>query len=358
MHIGIPKETKADERRVALLPDAVSQLCAAGHRVVVQRDAGHGIGIEASAWELAGAYCVDSAEEVWAQSALIVKVKEPQAAEWPLMRPGQIVFGFFHFAPDPELTQACLDQRITALAFETLRANNLLPLLRPMSEIAGRLSIQFAARCLEAPHGGPGILLGGIGGVAPAVVVILGGGIAGEQAARVACGMGASVFVLEKNQERIRALYALLPQATIIASTPATVATYCQMADVVVGCVLVAGARAPQLIDRSLLATMRPGCVLVDIAIDQGGCAASSRATTHQDPTFTVDGIIHCCVANMPGAVARTASQALSAVVGPYALDLANNGVAAFCALSPGHQEALNLDNGQLIHPCLQGETP
>jgi alanine dehydrogenase len=359
MIIGLPRERKVEERRMALLPDAAAHLVEDGHTVLVEAGAGSGIGIADQDWIGIGARIV-TREDLWAEAGLVVKVKEPQADEWPLMRPGQIVFGYFHLAPDRRLAEACLRTGITALAFETLvDARSRLPLLRPMSEIAGRLAVQFGARFLEAPQGGPGILLGGVAGVAPAEVVVLGGGVSGQQAALVAAGMGARVTVLERDGDRIRDLAALLPAGVaVVASSRAAVRDACLAADLVIGCVLVPGALAPHLIDRELVARMRPGAVLVDVAIDQGGCAATSRPTTHRDPVYTVDGVVHCCVANMPGAVARTASRALSAAVLPYARELAAVGADGFCARSSGHAAARNVAAGRLSHPAVIAAFP
>ena len=355
MIIGIPRERKAQEGRIALLPEGVQQLVSDGHRVVVEADAGDKIGIAAEAWQRAGAELVPR-EQLWQEAELVVKVKEPQPEEWPLLRRGQIVFGYFHFAADAGLVTACREAGIAALAFETRHdAQGRLPLLRPMSEIAGRLSAQFAARCLEAPYGGPGLLMGSIGGCAAARTVVIGGGVAGVQAARVAAGMGSEVVVFERDGNRLRELETLLPSGVAIRqSNPQALAEACRRAQVIIACALVPGAKAPHLIDRQLISELAPGCVLVDIAIDQGGCAATSRPTTHAEPTFVVDEVIHCCVANMPGAVPRSASQALSNAVFEDVRRLAAQGLDAYLDTSPGHRAALNMHLGEVLLPGLE----
>lgn len=331
MRIGVPKEIKADEYRVAMLPVGVEELTRRGHRVLIQADAGAGSGISNDQYQASGAEIVLDAKTVFEQAELVVKVKEPLEAEWPYLRSGQIVFTYFHFAADPKLTRAMMDVGITAIAYETIGdGRRHLPLLTPMSEVAGRMSIQEGAKYLEKPFFGRGILLAGVPGVAPATVVVLGGGIVGANAAKVAAGLGANVFVLDINVDRLRQIDDIMPpNVTALFSDRHTIAESLRQADLVIGAVLIPGARAPHLVHREQLGTMKPGSVIIDVAIDQGGCVETSRPTTHGDPTYLVDDVVHYCVTNMPGAVGRTSTYALCNVTLPYVLELARNGVHA-----------------------------
>lgn len=353
MIIGVPAETKRDEHRVALLPAGVEQLAGDGHQILVEAAAGAGSGFRDEAYRRAGACVVDQAAEVWSRSELVVKVKEPQAEEYPLMREGQMVFGYFHFAADQELTRACLDAGIVALAFETLRdTRGRLPLLTPMSEVAGRMSIQEGAKYLESPTGGRGVLLGGVPGVAPGRVLVLGAGVVGSNAARMAAGLGAEVTLMDVDLDRLRALDEVMPaNVRTIACDPHAVDAAIAEADLVIGSVLIPGDRAPHLVSADQISRMRTGAVVVDVCIDQGGCVETSRPTTHADPIYAVDGVIHYAVANIPGAVARTASQALANATVPYLRELAGGGLEPFLARDPGRAAALNLRAGRLHHP-------
>lgn len=352
MIVGVPREIKADEYRVAMLPVGAEELSTAGHTVLIEAGAGLGSGIADALYEAAGARLVPSADEIWSQADLIVKVKEPQSAEWPRLRPGQTVFTYFHFAADETLTRAIIDSGITAIAYETLRdARGGLPLLTPMSEVAGRMSIQEGAKYLERPQEGRGILLAGVPGVAPAEVVILGGGIVGANAAKVAAGLGANVHLLDVNVERLRYLDDIMPpNVTTLYSDRHTILETIERADLVVGAVLITGARAPRLIRRDDLTRMKNGSVIVDVAIDQGGCVETSRPTTHREPTYVVDGVVHYCVTNMPGAVGRTSTYALCNVTLPYVLQFARNGWKKAAAASAGVAEGVNVDGGRVTN--------
>ena len=331
MIIGVPKEIKGEEYRVALLPSTAKELVRRGHQVFVEKSAGAGSGIEDEDYQDAGAEILNKAEEVFRRAELIVKVKEPQEEEYPLLREGQIVFTFFHFAASRRLTEAMIKSKIIAFAYETVQKDDgSLPLLFPMSEIAGKLASQEGAKYLEKPSGGKGVLLGGVPGVAPGNVLIIGGGTVGENAANVAAGMGADVVLLDINLERLHHLKEVLPvNVKFVYSNQATIEKYLKKADLVIGAVLIPGAKAPQLITKEMLKLMEPGTVLVDVAIDQGGCFETSRPTTHKEPTYTVDGIVHYCVANIPGAVARTSTFALCNATAPYLFLLAEKGVKA-----------------------------
>jgi alanine dehydrogenase len=352
MIVGIPRETKRHEYRVGMLPVGIDELTRAGHRVLVERDAGVGSGIPDDAYAASGAEIVDEARAIWERADLVVKVKEPQPAELPRLRPGQLLFTYFHLAADRALTDAVVASGVTAVAYETLReANGKLPLLTPMSEVAGRMSIQEGAKYLERPQLGRGILLGGVPGVAPATVVILGGGVVGSNAAKVAAGFGARVTVLDVHLDRLRFLDEIMPgNVTTLYSDRHTIRAELARADLVVGAALVPGARAPVLIERGDLGRMQPGAVLVDVAIDQGGCAETSRPTTHDAPTYVVDGIVHYCVANIPGAVGRTSTYALSNATLPYALTLANLGLAEAARRNPAFIAAVNAHQGRLTN--------
>ncbi|NBW86817.1 MAG: alanine dehydrogenase, partial [Planctomycetia bacterium] len=328
MIIGVPRETKRDEYRVALLPVGVEELVRAGHVVVVERGAGAGSGLPDDDYAACGAHLVDTPAEVFDRAELIVKVKEPQTAELPLVRRGQAMFTYFHFAASRPLTEGFLATGGTAIAYETLRdGRGRLPLLIPMSEVAGRMSIQEGAKYLEKPQMGRGILLGGVPGVAPAHVTVLGAGTVGANAAKVAAGFGASVGLLDTSLERLRYLDDVTPpNVDCLYSDRHTIREQIRRADLVVGSVLIPGARAPHLIERDDLKLMKPGAVIIDVAIDQGGCVATSRPTTHADPTFLVDDVVHYCVTNMPGAVGRTSTYALCNATLPYVLQLASGG--------------------------------
>jgi len=352
MVIGVPREIKADEYRVGMLPVGAELLRRDGHTVLVQRDAGLASGFADEAYAAAGAELLDSAEEVYARADAIIKVKEPQPEELARLRAGQIVFCYFHLAASRELTVRCLSAGIIALAYETLQEpGGTLPLLTPMSEVAGKMSIQEGAKYLERPMMGRGILLGGVPGVAPANVLILGGGTVGTNAARVAAGLGANVTIMDSNLQRLRHLDEVMPaNVTKIYSDPHAVQDYIADADLVIGAVLIPGGRAPVLVDRSQVASMKNGAVIVDVCIDQGGCVETSRPTTHSKPTFVVDDVVHYCVTNMPGAVGRTSSQALCNATLAYVLELANLGVDGFAAIDPGRAAALNIRDGKLVN--------
>jgi alanine dehydrogenase len=328
MLIGIPKEIKNHEYRVGMTPVSVREAVRHGHKVWVQTQAGTGIGATDDDYRAAGAQIIPSAEEIFAKADMIVKVKEPQAVERKMLREGQILYTYLHLAPDPEQTKDLVASGAVCIAYETVTSpRGGLPLLAPMSQVAGRMSIQAGAHCLEKAQGGRGVLLGGVPGVAPAKVVILGGGVVGTNAAAMALGMGADVVVLEKSTERMEELVARFGTGLkTIYSTQGAVEDECANADLVIGGVLIPGAAAPKLITRKMLKDWKTGSVLVDVAIDQGGCAETSKATTHADPTYVVDGVIHYCVANMPGGVARTSTFALNNVTLPFALAIADKG--------------------------------
>ncbi len=355
MIVGVPKEVKADEYRVAMLPVGAEELTAAGHTVLIETQAGTGSGIADAQYAAAGARLVTHADDVWSHSDLIVKVKEPQVAEWSKLRPGQTVFTYFHFAADEALTHAIIKSGITAIAYETIRdAKGNLPLLTPMSEVAGRMSIQEGAKYLERPQEGRGILLAGVPGVAPAEVVILGGGIVGSNAAKVAAGLGANVHILDINLDRLRYLDDIMPpNVTTLYSDRHTILESIERADLVIGAILITGARAPRLVRRSDLARMKPGAVIVDVAIDQGGCFETSRPTTHRQPTFVVDGIVHYCVTNMPGAVGRTSTYALNNVTLPFVLQFANLGWRKVAIMNPGVADGVNIDDGRVTNKAV-----
>ncbi len=355
MKIGIPKETKRDEYRVALLPVGVEELVRSSHTVVFQKAAGSGSGLPDSAYAECGATIVDTAEEVFAASDLIVKVKEPQPEEISLIRPHQIVFTYFHFAADRKLTERFLTTGATAVAYETLRDDQgALPLLKPMSEVAGRMSIQEGAKYLEKPQMGRGILLGGVPGVPPANVLVLGAGTVGANAAKVAAGFGANIALLDTNLDRLRYLDDVTPpNIDCLYSDRHTIREWLGRADLVIGSVLIPGARAPHLVERNDLQLMKPGAVIIDVAIDQGGCIATSKPTSHAEPTFVVDNIVHYCVTNMPGAVGRTSTYALCNATLPYVLLLANQGLVSAARSNHAVQTAVNVFEGELIEPAV-----
>src|SRR3954452_10205506 len=353
--VGVPNEIKAHESRVAMTPVGVEELSRAGHKVLIQAGAGQGSGISDDDYRNCGAQIVPAADEVWRHADLIVKVKEPLPVEWPLMRPGQVVFTYFHFAADEALTRAVMGSGVTAVAYETIRDElGRLPLLTPMSEVAGRMSIQEGAKYLERPCEGRGILLGGVPGVAPANVTILGAGVVGANAAKVAAGLGANVTIMDINLDRLRYLDDVMPaNVTAIYSDPLSVKHYLRDADLVIGAVLIPGARAPRLVTREDLKMMKNGSVIVDVAIDQGGCVETARPTTHQQPTYVVEGVVHYCVTNMPGAVGRTSTIALCNATLPYAVRIASKGYEKAAAEDPGFGEGINLVNSRVTNPAV-----
>lgn len=358
MIVGCPKEIKNHEYRVGLTPGAAREYVAHGHQVLIETGAGAGIGADDAAYEAVGAKIVASAAEIFARADMVVKVKEPQPVEWAQLREGQILYTYLHLAPDPEQTKGLLASGVTGVAYETVTdAAGALPLLAPMSEVAGRLSIQAGATALQKAHGGRGVLLGGVPGVRPGKVVVIGGGVVGLHAAKMAVGLGADVTVLDRSLPRLRQLDDMFGgRARTVFSTMETLEREVFAADVVIGAVLVPGANAPKLITKPMLKRMKPGAVLVDVAIDQGGCAETSHATTHAEPTYVVDGVIHYCVANMPGAVPLTSSHALNNATLPFGLALADRGVQAI--LADKHlADGLNVHAGQITHPALAEST-
>jgi alanine dehydrogenase len=355
MIVGVPRETKRDEYRVALLPVGAEELVRAGHTVLIERGAGAGSGLPDEAYAAAGATLVDGPADVFGKADLVVKVKEPQPQELSLIRRGQTLFTYFHFAADRHLTEGFMATGATAVAYETLRDDRgRLPLLIPMSEVAGRMSIQEGAKFLERPQMGRGILLGGVPGVAPANVLVLGAGTVGANAAKVAAGFGANIALLDTSLERLRYLDDVTaPNIDCLYSDRHTIRERLGWADLVIGSVLIPGARAPHLVEREDLKLMKPGSVIIDVAIDQGGCVATSRPTTHADPTYVVDDVVHYCVTNMPGAVGRTSTYALCNATLPYVIDLADRGVAAASRASAAIRSAVNVYNGRLVQPAV-----
>jgi alanine dehydrogenase len=355
MFIGVPNEIKTHEYRVAMIPVGVEELTRAGHKVIVQAGAGQGSGISDEMYAQNGAEIVQTAEEVWKRADLIVKVKEPLPVEWPHMKAGQLVFTYFHFAADENLTRAVMDSGATAIAYETIRdAKGTLPLLTPMSEVAGRMSIQEGAKYLERPFDGRGILLGGVPGVRPANVAILGGGIVGANAAKVAAGLGANVTILDINLDRLRYLDDVMPpNVTTLFSDRHNILDSLGQADLIIGAVLIPGARAPHLVRRGDLKIMPPRAVIIDVAIDQGGCVETSKPTTHSQPTYIVDDVVHYCVTNMPGAVGRTSTYALTNVTLPYVLQLARKGFKKAVAENTGLSEGVNVHEGHITNPAV-----
>jgi alanine dehydrogenase len=356
--VGVPRETKPHEYRVALRPVGVELLRAHGHQVLIEHGAGEGSGYLDAEYAAAGAELVHAAETLWARADMVVKVKEPQSPELAWLRSGQVVFTYFHFAADRALTLACLERGITAVAYETLEVVHAgrptLPLLTPMSEIAGRMSVQEGAKCLERPQEGRGILLGGVPGVEPGNVLILGAGVVGSQAARMAAGLGANVTVLDLDVERLRYLSDVMPaNVTGLYSDPQAIRENLALADLVIGAVLIPGALAPRLIRRGDLKTMKQGSVIVDVSVDQGGCTETTRPTTHGAPTYVVDGVVHYCVTNMPGAVGRTSTQALTNATLPWVVRLADEGVEKLSAGLPGFRKAVNMSGGKLLNAAV-----
>jgi alanine dehydrogenase len=354
MRIGVPKEIKVHEYRVGLTPFAVREYVAAGHAVLIEAGAGSGIGADDEAYRCAGGRIAESADEVFAAAELIVKVKEPQPSEWVKLREGQILFTYLHLAADPEQAAGLLRSGCTAIAYETVTdRNGALPLLAPMSEVAGRLSIEAAGAALKKSAGGRGLLLGGVPGVAASRVVVIGGGVVGTHAARMAVGLGAEVTVIDRSISRLRELDELFEgRVRTRFSTLGAIEEEVFQADVVIGAVLIPGAAAPKLLTRAMLPHMHRGSVIVDVAIDQGGCFETSRPTTHADPTFVVEGVVHYCVANMPGAVPLTSSHALNNATLPYGLAVAGKGLAALAA-DPGLRAGLNVHRGKITHAAV-----
>jgi alanine dehydrogenase len=352
MKIGVLKEIKVKENRVSMVPAGVEQMAARGHVVMVERAAGEGSGFSDAEYEKAGATVLSSAAEIYRQCEMIMKVKEPLPVEYPMIRKGQIMFTYFHFAASQELTRAIMKSECIAVAYETVaKSNGSLPLLTPMSEVAGRMAIHEGSKYLEKTYGGKGILLGGVPGVAPGTILVLGGGIVGTNAAKMACGMGAKVYLLDTNLERLRYLSDVMPKNCFaLMSSPAMVRKLLPEADLVVGGVLIPGAAAPKLITRDMLKLMKRGSVIVDVAIDQGGCIETSKATTHDDPIYEVEGIIHYCVANMPGAVSMTSTQALTNATLPYALELADKGFKAAALENPELAKGINIIDGKITY--------
>jgi alanine dehydrogenase len=362
MIIGVPKEVKDHETRVGLVPSGAIGLREAGHEVIVQAGAGQGSSIPDEEYAEAGARLVPSAEQVWREADLVIKVKEPQPSEYANLRPGLVLFTYLHLAPLPELTDQLIEKKVTAVAYETIREKDgSLPLLTPMSEVAGRLAVQIGAVYLEAPNGGRGVLLGGVPGVAPGEVVILGGGVVGTNAAKMALGLGANVTVIDRSLPRLRELDDIFGgHVTTLASNVSTVRAAVKRADLVVGAVLIPGASAPRLVRRDMLPAMKNGAVMVDVSIDQGGCFETSRATTHTDPIYFVDGVLHYCVSNMPAAVPHTSTLALTNATFPYLLELANKGFETACMESASIREGVNTYQGFVTYPAVaesQGRT-
>ncbi len=355
MLIGVPREIKNHEYRVGLTPESAREVRAHGHEVLVEVNAGAGIGASDDVYRAAGAEIVDTAEEIFARAEMVVKVKEPQATERKMLRDGQILFTYLHLAPDPEQTRDLIASGAICIAYETVTdGHGGLPLLKPMSQVAGRMSIQAGAHCLERAQGGAGILLGGVPGVPPAKIVVIGGGVVGENAIYMAVGVAADVTVLDRNVDTLAQLGRRFGSSlTTVYSTRAALDQYVTEADLVIGAVLVKGAAAPKLVTRDMLGRMKPGSVLVDVAIDQGGCFETSKPTTHAEPTYIVDGIVHYCVANMPGAVPRTSTHALNNVTLPYTLALADKGYKRALLDNPHFRGGLNVFQGKVTEPAV-----
>ena len=355
MKIGVPQEIKTDENRVALTPSGCKELIKRGHRVFVQQNAGSSSDFHDDYYLQAGAEIVPGIEDVYALSEMIIKVKEPIAPEYPLIKKNHLVFTYFHFASSESLTRAMLDSQPVCMAYETVqKPDGNLPLLTPMSEVAGRMAVQKGANYLEKPLGGRGILLGGVPGVLPAKVIILGGGIVGTQAAHMAAGLGADVTIMDVSLPRMRYLAETMPaNVNTIMSNELNIRSLIKDADLIIGAILVTGAKAPHLITREMLKDMKPGTVLVDVAVDQGGCIETCRATTHQDPTYVIDGVIHYCVSNMPGAVPFTSTLALTNATLPYVIQLAEKGWRKGCRENSELKSGLNLIGGNVVYKAV-----
>lgn len=354
MIVGILKEIKTEENRVCMTPAGVEVMTSSGHELLVEKTAGVGSGFSDEEYVVAGAEMVAGPDEIYARAEMVMHVKEPQPSEYGMIRAGQIVFTYFHFAASEELTRAMLERNAVCVAYETItNPDGSLPLLTPMSEVAGRMAAQEGAKYIERSQGGRGILMGGVPGVAPATVLVIGGGVVGTHAAQMACGLGAKVYLLDMDLNRLRYLSEIMPKNCFpMMSSPATVRELVQEADVVIGAVLLHGAKAPKLVSRGMLKTMKKGAVLVDVAIDQGGCFETSKATTHTDPIYAVEGIVHYCVANMPGAVPLTSTMALTNATLPYALKIANQGWKTLARNDAGIRAGFNVVNGSV---CYQG---
>jgi alanine dehydrogenase len=352
MIVGILKEIKTEENRVCMTPAGVEVMKANGHQVLVETAAGIGSGFSDADYIRAGAEIASGPEDVFAKAEMVMHVKEPQPSEYPLIREGQIIFTYFHFAASEELTRAMIERKAICIAYETIvNPDGSLPLLTPMSEVAGRMAAQQAAKYIERSQGGRGILMGGVPGVAPATVLVIGGGVVGTHAAEMACGLGAKVYLLDMNLNRLRYLSEIMPKNCFpMMSSPATIRELLQEADVVIGAVLLHGAKAPKLVTRNMLKTMKKGVVLVDVAIDQGGCFETSKATTHADPIYEVEGIVHYCVANMPGAVPLTSTMALTNATLPYAAQIASQGWKAVARDDVGIREGFNVVDGVVCY--------
>ncbi len=351
MKIGIPKEIKKGEFRVAITPDGVLELTKRGHSVLIEKDAGYGSGFTDADYNECGATIFNSAKEIFDRADMIVKVKEPQPSEYSLIRENQILFTYFHFASSEELTKAMIDSKATCIAYETVQKDDKsLPLLTPMSEIAGRMSIQEGAKYLVKNQGGSGILLGGIAGVKPAKVVILGGGVVGYNSAKMALGLGANVTIMDVNLQRLRYLSEILPNAQTVISNEYNIRNEIKDADLVIGAVLVTGKKAPFLIKKDMLKLMKEGTVIVDVAIDQGGCIETAKPTTHDNPTYVVDGILHYCVANIPGAVPRTSTRGLTNATLPYIIEIANKGLKQSMIDNSDISKGVNIANGKVSY--------
>lgn len=352
MLIGVPKEIKNHEYRVGMAPSSVREAVSHGHEVLVQSNAGEGIGSSDEDYRTAGARIIDNAEEIFAKADMIVKVKEPQAVERAMLREGQILYTYLHLAPDPEQTRDLVDSGAVCIAYETVTSpHGGLPLLAPMSKVAGRMAVQAGAYCLEHPHGGLGMLLGGVPGVHPAKVVVIGAGVVGRHATFVAVGMGADVWVIDRNPDVLESHWEQFGRTTTtVFSTAESIEQHVLDADLVIGGVLIPGAAAPKLVTAEMVRGMKAGSVIVDVAIDQGGCCETSRPTTHSDPTYVVDGVVHYCVANMPGGVPRTSTYALNNVTLPHLLNIANKGYKQALLDNPYLMEGLNVCKGKVVY--------
>lgn len=355
MIVGILGEIKAEENRVSMTPAGVEVMNLNGHRVLVEKESGSGSGFSDDMYKAAGAEIIDGPKEIYERSEMVMHVKEPLPSEYDLIREGQIVFTYLHLAAAEELTHALIKSKSVNIAYETIqKPDGSLPLLTPMSEVAGRMAIQQGAKYLEMVHGGHGVLLGGVPGVDPGTVLIIGGGVVGINAAKMACGLGAKVYLLDMSLDRLRYLSDVMPANCILLySSPAVIRHLVTVADVVVGAVLIPGAKAPKLVNRDMLKTMRPGTVLVDVAIDQGGCFETSKATTHSDPIYTVDGIVHYCVANMPGGVPKTSTMALTNATLPYAVAIANKGWKQAMRESEEIKKGANVVDGHVTYQAV-----
>ena len=353
--VGLPKEIKDNEYRVGLTPAGARALTDAGHKVIVEKSAGEGSGFENELYERAGATIIPSADDVWAEAEMIVKVKEPIEPEYPRMKEGLLLFTYLHLAPDPKQTEALLRSKVTGIAYETITdRKGTLPLLTPMSEVAGRMAVQVGAQYLEKMNGGRGVLLGGVPGVPAARIVIIGGGVVGTNAAKIAVGMGAQVTIVDKNLDRLRELDDIfLSKISTLASSAYAIHGAISEADLIIGAVLVPGAAAPKLVTREMLKDVSKGSVIVDVAVDQGGCMETTRPTTHSNPTYYVEDVLHYCVANMPGAVPRTSTFALTNATLPYALRIANRGFVEAIASDPGLKEGVNTYAGRLTYKAV-----